>query len=84
MNNAQRKTLEAVFADPVNGALEWRRIEALLLAAGCQSIEGSGSSVTFAKDGRRVRFHRPHPNKEALRYRVLDARAFLTSIGVTP
>jgi hypothetical protein len=84
VNKTQRKTLEAVFVDPVNGALEWRRVEALLLAVGCKSIEGSGSSVTFEKDGRRVRFHRPHPNKEALRYRVLDARAFLTSIGVIP
>jgi len=84
MNSAQRKTLVAVFADPVNGALEWRRIEALLLTVGCAVVEGSGSSVTFEKDGRRVRFHRPHPAKEALRYRVLDARAFLTSIGVQP
>lgn len=84
MNSAQRKTLEAVFADPVNGALEWRRIEALLGSVGCKVVEGSGSSVTFEKDGRRVRFHRPHPAKQALRYRVLDARAFLTSIGVEP
>ncbi len=84
MNSTQRKTLLAVFADPVNGALEWRRIEALLLAVGCTVVEGSGSSVTFEKAGRRVRFHRPHPAKEALRYRVLDARAFLTSIGVHP
>ncbi len=84
MNGTQRKTLSSVFADPVNGALEWRRIEALLPAVGCSVIEGSGSSVTFEKDGLRVRFHRPHPGKEALRYRVLDARAFLTEIGVTP
>jgi HicA toxin of bacterial toxin-antitoxin, len=84
MNGTQRKTLVAVFADPVNGALEWRRIEALLRAVGCSVIEGSGSSVTFEKDGLRIRFHRPHPGKEALRYRVLDARVFLTEIGVTP
>lgn len=84
MNNAQRKTLQAVFADPVNGAIEWRRIESLLKGLGCTVIEGSGSSVTFEKDGLRVRFHRPHPGKESLRYRVLDARAFLASIGVTP
>jgi hypothetical protein len=84
VNNAQTKTLEAVFTEPANGALEWRRIEALLMAVGCVRVEGSGSSVTFERDGRRVRFHRPHPAKEALRYRVLDARAFLMSIGVMP
>jgi hypothetical protein len=84
VNSAQYKTLAAVFADPVNGALEWRRIEALLMAVDCVRVEGSGSSVTFEKDGRRARFHRPHPARQALRYRVLDARAFLMSIGVMP
>lgn len=84
MNNAHRKTLAAVFAEPVDGTITWARIEALLLAVGCRRIEGSGSSVTFEKDGARVRFHRPHPRKEALRYRVRDARAFLLRIGVKP
>ena len=84
MNNAHRKTLAAVFAEPVNGALEWRRIEALLLAVGCVAIDGSGSSVTFEHDGLKVRFHRPHPGKEALRYRVRDARSFLQAIGIHP
>lgn len=84
MNGTHRKTLAAVFSDPVNGALEWRRIEALLVAAGCSVTEGAGSSVTFECDGLRAYFHRPHPGKEALRYRVRDARDFLTAIGVTP
>ena len=59
MNNAHRKTLAAVFADPIDGNLEWGRIEALLMAAGCTRIEGSGSSVTFEKNGAKVFFHRP-------------------------
>lgn len=84
MNNTHRRTLAAVFANPVDGAIEWSRIEALLTAVGCTRIEGSGSSVTFEKDGAKVFFHRPHPRKEALRYRVKDARAFLQRIGVTP
>ena len=84
MNSTHRKTLAAVFADPLNGALEWRRIGALLRAVGCTVVEGSGSSVLFEKGGLKVRFHRPHPGKEALRYRVRDAREFLTSIGVRP
>ncbi len=76
--------LEAIFANPVNGNMEWARIEALFIAIGCQFIEGSGSSVGFEKDGHRVRFHRPHPQKAALVYRVKDARAFLEQLGVTP
>jgi hypothetical protein len=84
VNSTHRKTLAAVFTDPVNGALEWRRIEALLMAVGCIRVEGSGSSVSFEFQGKRARFHRPHPNKEALRYRVADARGFFISIGVQP
>lgn len=84
MNNANRKTLEAVFANPIQGAIEWRRIEALLIAVGCRCIEGAGSSVTFEKDGIRAYFHRPHPSKEALRYRVKDTRQFLMLLGITP
>jgi len=41
--------LEAIFNNSVNGNLEWRKIEALLIAIGCQVIEGAGSSVTFEK-----------------------------------
>ena len=84
MNSKQRKTLEVIFADPINGSLEWKLIEYLLVAVGCRVIEGSGSSVTFEKDGKRAYFHRPHPEREALRYRVRDAREFLKLIGVTP
>jgi hypothetical protein len=79
-----RKTLAAVFAEPVNGALEWRRIEALFIGVGCRRIEGAGSSVTFERGGVKAYFHRPHPGKEALRYRVRDARAFLLAIGAAP
>ena len=84
MNSKHRKTLEAIFTTPVNGALDWSRIEALLLAAGCRVIEGSGSSVTFEKGGVRAHFHRQHPGKEALRYRVIAAREFLDKIGIQP
>ena len=84
MNSRHRKTLAAVFADPVSGTVEWAAIEALLLAAGARLIEGRGSRVRFERDGEVETFHRPHPAKEAKRYQVLAARAFLERIGVTP
>ncbi|MDT8429697.1 MAG: type II toxin-antitoxin system HicA family toxin [Pseudomonadales bacterium] len=84
MNSKQRRTLEAIWADPVNGNLEWLRIEALVVALGCRMVEGSGSSVTFEYESYRATFHRPHPCKEALRYRVKAAREFLERIGARP
>jgi HicA toxin of bacterial toxin-antitoxin, len=83
VNSSQQKTLQAIFTDPINGNLEWRKIESLLLAIGCEKIEGFGSSVTFAKAGLRIGYHRPHPQKEALRYRVKDTREFLKNLGFT-
>ena len=82
MNIRHRKTLTALLADPVNGNLDWSRIEATLLAVGCRVIEGPGSAVTFEHSGHRANFHRPHPSKEALRYRVKAVREFLEKIGV--
>lgn len=84
MNASHRKTLAAVFTDPVSKTLEWRRIEALLVAVGCQVIEGNGSRVRFEKVGHIATFHRPHPAKEAKPYQVRDARQFLEILGVKP
>ncbi len=74
----------AVFKDPVSGTIAWADIEALLVAAGAEVIEGSGSRVRFCKGNAVETFHRPHPEKEAKRYQVKAARGFLRRIGVTP
>ena len=84
MNSKHRRTLAAVFTDPVSGTIEWAAIESLLLAVSARMIEGRGSRVRFEKDGEVETFHRPHPAKEAKRYQVRAARAFLERIGVTP
>ena len=84
MKTKYKKILVAIFSDPVNGNMEWAKIEALLLALGCRAVEGAGSSVTFEKDGVRAYFHRPHPARAALRYRIKDTREFLKKIGVMP
>jgi hypothetical protein len=84
MNSKQKKTLKAIFADPVSGTIEWASIEGLLVAVGCEVIEGKGSRVRFVKDEMIATFHRPHPAKEAKRYQVREAREYLTRLGVEP
>ena len=84
MRGKHRRTLSAVFREPVSGTLEWSAIEGLLVAAGARMIEGRGSRVRFEKDGEVETFHRPHPAKEAKRYQVRAARAFLQRIGIGP
>lgn len=73
-----------MFKPPVSGTIECAAIEGLLIAAGCEVVEGSGSRVRFVKDGEIETFRRPHPAKEAKRYQVRAVRAFLERIGVTP
>ncbi|MCK9362387.1 MAG: type II toxin-antitoxin system HicA family toxin [Syntrophales bacterium] len=84
MNSAHRKTLSAIFAEPPPRTLEWRRIESLLIAAGCEMIEGAGSRVGFKRGGLRADFHRPHPGKEAKPYQVRAAREFFEQLEVKP
>lgn len=84
MSSKRKKKLEAVFAEPVNGNIEWNKIESLFVAVGCRLIEGKGSAVTFEKNGLRAHFHCPHPQKEALKYRVKATREFLEKLEVKP
>ena len=83
MNNRQRKTYETIFAEPVNGNIEWRKIEALFIALGAVQTERGGSAVSFVLNDVRADFHRPRPDKAALRYLVKDARNFLIQAGIT-
>lgn len=84
MNSKQKRTLAAIFKDPVSASMVWKEIESLLISAGADVIEGNGSRVRFHKDGIIAAFHRPHPKKEAKPYQVRDARTFLKQLGVEP
>jgi hypothetical protein len=84
MNSKHRKTLEAIFSEPVPKSMEWSRIESLFLALGADIIGGNGSRVRFVLNQVVGSFHRPHPGKEAKPYQVRDARIFLEQAGVTP
>jgi len=39
--------MELIFAEPLNGNIEWRKVEALFLALGAVRTERSGSAVTL-------------------------------------
>ena len=84
MNSKQKRTLAAIFKDPVSASMVWKEIESLLISVGADVIEGNGSRVRFHKDGIIATFHRPHPKKEAKPYQVRDARTFLKQLGVEP
>jgi hypothetical protein len=84
LSGKHRKTLEAIFADPVQAGIAWRDIEALLEACGAEISEGQGSRVRVALNGVRAVFHRPHPQKETDKGAVKSVRRFLTEAEVSP
>ncbi len=84
MGKKHRKTLEAIFANPVKSNIAWSDIENMLKAVGAELSEGSGSRVRIALRGVRAVFHRPHPQKETDKGAVMSMRRFLTEAGVTP
>lgn len=73
-----------MFTDPVSGTIGWTAVESLLVAVGCRVITGNGSRVRLERNGEIETFHRPHPAKEAKRYQVGAARAYLIRLGVKP
>jgi hypothetical protein len=82
MKTKHRKTLQAVFEDPVRANIPWADIESLLVACGAEISEGRGSRVRIALNGVRAVFHRPHPQKETDKGAVVSMRRFLTEAGV--
>jgi hypothetical protein len=84
VNSKHRKTLQAIWRTPTSATIAWADIESLLVAVGCETIEGPGSAVSFRRGERIEFFHRPHPQKEAKRYQVRAVKAFLIEIGIEP
>ena len=83
LGSTHAKTYRQVLTDPVNGNIPWRKIEAMPEALGARiAIEGRGSRITVLLRGVRRDLHRPHPGKEALRYRVREVRDLLAETEI--
>ena len=84
MNARHRRTLAAIFADPVRSDVRWRDIEALFVALEARTIEGRGSRVTVILGEARATFHRPHPRPETDKGALKAVRRFLQQANVRP
>ena len=84
MHNKHRKTLAAIFTDPVPARIRWRDVETLFRALGGEVMEGRGSRVTIFLGDAKATFHRPHPQPETDKGAVRAVRRFLLQAGVRP
>lgn len=79
-----KKTLFAIFEDPVRADVRWVEIESFLRAMGAEISEGNGSRVRVHLNGVRAVFHRPHPRPITDKGALKSLRRFLTNAGVHP
>ena len=84
MNNKQHKNLEAIFANPVSGAIFWTDIESLFQAYGGTIRQGNGSRVWFIWQKQVAVFHRPHPQPTTDKDAIKSVRRYFTNIGLHP
>ncbi len=82
MNKKHKRTLEAIFKQPIQSNIVWKDIESLLRYLNAEITEGEGSRVRFALNGVRATFHRPHLKKETGEGALVSMRCFLEKTGV--
>jgi HicA toxin of bacterial toxin-antitoxin, len=82
VSNNHRKTLAAIFANPVRADIRWEDIESLFRALGAELQQGSGSRVRVSLNGRRMTFHEPHPQPTIVKDAVRSVRRFLLEAGI--
>jgi hypothetical protein len=84
MKRKHQKTLEAIFAHPVSGNIQWRDIEALFAELGADISEREGSRVAVVLFGEVRVFHRPHPSPNTDKGAVVSIRKWLNENEVNP
>ena len=85
MNSKHRKTLDAIFSDPVRSNIHYKDLEAMFAGLGADVYaDRAGSRVAVVLNARKYSYHRPHPENEIGRKTVRDVRDFLTAAGIEP
>ena len=84
LSNKHRKTLGAIFEDPVRSNVAWNDVEKLLVALGAEISQGRGSRVRVYLNSVRAVFHRPHPQKETDKGALRSMRRFLVEARIEP
>ena len=84
MKRKHYRTLEAIFARPASGNIQWREVEALLRELGAEITEREGSRIGVRLFGERRVFHRPHPSPQTDKGAIASVRLWLDQNGVRP
>ena len=84
MSRKHRKTLAAIFTEPIRANIAWDDAVSLFQALGAVITPGGGLMFGFDPNERSAVFHRPHPGRELSKSLVRRFRRFLEGAGVQP
>ena len=84
LSSKHRKTLQAIYDDPVRSNVKWSDIEKMLTALGAELSEGRGSRLRIRLNDARAVFHRPHAKPETDKGALRSMRRFLDEAGIRP
>ena len=84
LSRRHRRTLRAIYENPLRSDVAWMDIEKLLRSLGAELSEGRGSRVRIYLNGVRAVFLRPHPQKETNKGALRSMRRFLLEAGIDP
>ena len=84
MKRKHSKTLEQIYARPVNGSIKWSDVESLFQALGAEIIEREGSRIAVIMFGEVKVYHRPHPSPDTDKGAIASTRKSLEMHGVKP
>ena len=73
------RTLEQIRS--LNGNIDWKLVEALLVHLGAEVHESKGSAVTFKLHNVPLTVHRPHPRRHRGAGLVKRVRRYLETVG---
>ncbi len=82
MKRKHQKTLQSVFARPIQSGIRWRDIEALFVELGAEIEEREGSRIAVILFGEIKVFHRPHPSPDTDKGAVASVKRWLEENGV--
>lgn len=81
MNNKHRKTLTAIYSDPVKKNIKWSDVEKLIKAMNGSIEQRNGSRVRIVMMDVSLNIHTPHPGNELKPYQVRALRKLLIETG---
>ena len=84
MNNKHKKTLKAIFTDPVPSDIRWDDVKSLWLTLNAVVEQRAGSRVAVLLNDEVGHFHQPHLQQEIPKWTVKKIREFFENAGIEP